>query len=59
MTIGPYKELLLLANRQGLLTLSRADLSHLLDQAEVQESEIQYLNATFHFLTVNKSEDAL
>jgi hypothetical protein len=59
MTIEVYKEFLLFANRQGLLTLSRADLSHLLDQTEVRESEIQYLNATFHFLTVNKNEDAV
>jgi hypothetical protein len=53
MTIEAYKDQLLLANRQGLLTLSRADLTHLLDPAEVQESEVQYLNATFHFLTVD------
>jgi hypothetical protein len=59
MTCGSYKELLVLANRQGLVTLSRADLSHLLDQRDVQESEILYLNATFHFLTVNRNEGAL
>lgn len=47
-----FKARLVEANRDGLLTLSRADLVEVMDPARVTESETHYLNATFHFVLV-------
>ncbi len=49
-----FKEKLVEAHRQDLLTLSRADLVQLMDPADVRESETAYLNAVFHFVLVEK-----
>lgn len=44
------KSLLLEAHRAGLLTLTRCDLTQAFDGTVIAESEIAYLNATFHFI---------
>lgn len=49
-----FKDKLLMANRSGLLTLSRADLVQLMDPADVRESETRHLNAVFHFVLIDK-----
>jgi hypothetical protein len=49
-----FKEKLLAANRERLLTLSRADLVQALDPRDVLDSETTYLNAAFHFLKIRK-----
>jgi hypothetical protein len=54
--LGPdgFKERLAEANRENLLTLSRADLVQVMNPADVRESETAYLNAVFHFILVEK-----
>jgi len=52
MDFPKFKGLLVEANKQELLTLSRADLVAAMDANDVAESEIQYLNATFHFVKI-------
>lgn len=54
--LGPdgFKAKLVEANRADLLTLTRADLVQVMDPAEVRESETAYLNATFHFIRIDK-----
>lgn len=47
-----FKERLIEANRAAFLTLTRADLVQAMDPADVSNSEIRYLNATFHFIVV-------
>ena len=47
-----FKHLLIEANRQGLLALSRADLVEAMDPQDVSASETRYLNATFHFIQI-------
>ena len=49
-----FKEKLVEASRENLLTLSRADLVQVMDPADVRESETAYLNAVFHFILVEK-----
>lgn len=49
-----FKAKLVEANRADLLTLSRADLVQVMDPADVRESETAYLNATFHFILIDK-----
>lgn len=49
-----FKQRLVEANRENLLTLSRADLVQVMDPADVRESETAYLNAVFHFVLVEK-----
>ena len=49
-----FKEKLVEANCENLLTLSRADLVQVMDPADVRESETAYLNAVFHFILVEK-----
>lgn len=44
------KSLLLEAHRAGLLTLTRCDLTQAFSGTVIAESEISYLNATFHFI---------
>lgn len=50
-----FDEMLVDANRAGLLRLSRADLPEAMDSNDVQESETRYANATFNF--INKGFD--
>jgi hypothetical protein len=52
--LAGFKQKLVEANRENLLTLSRADLVQLMDPADVRESETAYLNAAFHFILVEK-----
>lgn len=47
-----FKRRLAEANRIGLLSLSRADLVQAMDPEDVRESEMEYLNARFHFVRV-------
>ena len=49
-----FKEKLLAANRDRLLSLSRADLVQALDPQDVRDSETSFMNATFHFLKIRK-----
>jgi hypothetical protein len=50
LSLADFKQRLLDANAQGLLQLVRADLVLAMDPKLVAESEIAYLNATFHFV---------
>ena len=52
--LAGFKEKLIEANRENLLTLSRADLVQVMDPADVRESEAAYLNAVYHFILVEK-----
>lgn len=52
MSLESFKEKLLASNRERLLSLVCADMAPMLDQADVQESEIHYLSARFHFLCI-------
>ena len=54
MTRSDFDQLLVDANRQNLLTLSRADLISAMNPQDVQESEIRSANATFHFLRTDR-----
>lgn len=50
MGLSQFKGWLVRANRQGRLALHRADLVGAMDPRKVRESEVSYLNATFHFI---------
>jgi hypothetical protein len=52
MELAVFKGRLAEANNARLLDLSRADLVQAMDPADVRESEVHYLNATFHFLRI-------
>jgi hypothetical protein len=52
MTLAAFKERLAEANNARLLDLSRADLVQAMDPNDVRESEVHYLNATFHFVRI-------
>ena len=52
--LAGFKEKLLEANRENLLTLSRADLVQVMEPADVRESETAYLNAVYHFILLEK-----
>jgi hypothetical protein len=54
MTLDEFKQRLLEANAQHLLHLSRADMVQAMDPRLVAESEIKYLNATFHFVLLEE-----
>jgi hypothetical protein len=56
MTFEAFKGHLVQANHQRLLSLSRADLAPLMDQQDVLASEIKHMDATFHFLVVDRQE---
>jgi len=56
MALDGFKGLLIRANQQRLLSLSRADLAPLLDQEDVRASQIEHMDATFHFLIVDRQE---
>ncbi len=50
LPLEEFKERLVVANRAGLVRLTRADLVEAMDPAEVSASATHYLNATFHFV---------
>ena len=50
MNLAAFKERLAEANNARLLNLSRADLVQAMDPDDVRQSEVHYLNATFHFV---------
>lgn len=52
MGLPEFKKALTQANHEGLVRLARADLVAAMPPADVRESEIKYLNATFHFVRV-------
>jgi hypothetical protein len=52
MELAAFKEVLAEANNARLLDLSRADLVQAMDPDDVRESEVHYLNATFHFVRI-------
>jgi hypothetical protein len=52
MDLAAFKEHLAEANNARLLDLSRADLVQAMDPDDVRESEVHYLNATFHFVRI-------
>jgi hypothetical protein len=47
-----FKDRLIEANRERLLSLSRADLVEAMDPRDVSDSETRYLGATFHFIAL-------
>jgi hypothetical protein len=47
-----FKERLVAVHRDGLLSLSRADLVGAMDPKDVASSEARYLGATFHFVRI-------
>jgi len=52
MNLAAFKERLAEANNARLLDLSRADLVQAMDPDDVRQSEVHYLNATFHFVRI-------
>jgi len=52
MSLREFKDRLAQANNARLLDLSRADLVQAMDPDDVRQSEVQYLNATFHFVRI-------
>jgi hypothetical protein len=50
LDLPAFKRRLLEAHRAGLVRLERADLVQVMNPVTVRESEIEYLNATFHFV---------
>jgi hypothetical protein len=52
MDFSTFKERLTEANHARLLDLSRADLVQAMDPDDVRQSEVHYLNATFHFVRI-------
>ncbi len=52
MDLPAFKERLTEANNARLLDLSRADLVQAMDPEDVRQSEVHYLNATFHFVRI-------
>jgi len=59
LTLNSFKRVLVDANRRRLLSLARADLVGAMDPGEVADSEIQHLNATFHFVLDPAGSSAL
>ena len=51
-----FKEKLIEANRDHLLTLTRADMAAHLNQRDVLESECHYFNSEFHFIHLEKEQ---
>lgn len=50
MGLAEFKQQLLLANRQGLVTLARADYVLAMDYADVEASHVHDLGSDFHFV---------
>jgi hypothetical protein len=55
LSLAEFKDRLIEANARHLLHLSRADLIQAMDPNLVMESETPYLNATFHFVLLEKA----
>ncbi|MBX3010231.1 MAG: hypothetical protein KF832_01945 [Caldilineaceae bacterium] len=53
ISLSAFKQQLLTANQQRLLTLSRADMSYALDQNAVSASELKDMNSIFHFIRLD------
>jgi hypothetical protein len=53
MDLASFKHRLVEANTRGLLRLGRADLVAAMDEHDVRDSQIKYLNTEFHFLLVD------
>ncbi|CAN97291.1 hypothetical protein sce7122 [Sorangium cellulosum So ce56] len=47
-----FKDRLVSAHREGLLSLSRADLVEAMDPKDTEASETRHLSATFHFVVI-------
>ena len=56
MDLAGFKQRLVQANADNLLTLSRADLVQVMNPADVSESETHHLNAVFHFVLVERDQ---
>lgn len=56
MGLPAFKRWLVTANRDQRLSMARADLVDDMDQRMVAESQINHLNAQFHFVLDNKKE---
>jgi hypothetical protein len=52
MDLDGFKQALAAANNLRLIDLARADLVQAMDPEDVRRSEVQYLNATFHFVRI-------
>jgi hypothetical protein len=52
LDLSAFKKRLTEANNARLLDLSRADLVQAMDPDDVSQSEVHYLNATFHFVRI-------
>jgi hypothetical protein len=50
--LASFKSRLAEANHSRFLDLSRADLVQAMNPADVEQSELHYLNATFHFVRI-------
>jgi hypothetical protein len=57
MGLTGFKHRLAEANNARLLDLSRADLVQAMDPDDVKNSEVSYLNATFHFIRIEQERD--
>lgn len=57
MPLEKFKSMLLAAHKAGNLVLSRADMTNVLPQDLVRESEISVGNATFHFVKFDASQN--
>jgi hypothetical protein len=55
LSLAEFKQRLVEANSQNLLHLSRADLVQAMEPQLVADSETPYLNATFHFVVVERT----
>jgi hypothetical protein len=53
MDLAAFKHRLVEANTRGLLRLGRADLVAAMNEHDVRDSQIKYLNTEFHFLLVD------
>ena len=54
LSLPAFKEKLIEANRENLLTLSRADMYEELPANDLDEAETAYQNAVFHFILLEK-----
>lgn len=50
LTLEEFKKRLVGLNRNGLITLGRADMAHAMDQKSIARSEIKDLVSSFHFI---------
>jgi hypothetical protein len=57
MDLPTFKQRLAEANNARLLDLSRADLVQAMDPEDVRRSEVQYLNAMFHFIRLDPGRE--